>query len=306
MKKRAVRLLLLTLCLCLLMGCAATGPATSPNASPSSGIGNMGNAGKETPAAPTPEPAPEATPLSRNPDTLLEKRPEYFYDEAMAKLANIAKRCDLVKRNVPVYWLDELIMAKSGESIINPGRDYGYMTAEYPETGAGRIDVLMYRLPTEAIRGMENGDYIYFMYDTDEGHRVYLFANRKDGGATHYYYGRLSGLLVIMAKTLSYEDYAGVERGMEISDLARFDPAMQVFSDYFYAKHAKEEGVASWKDYGIPPTTISILKDGALKITFDYVDEKFVVDTIEFSEDFTFEGYYETICYRIAEVDYKE
>ena len=302
MKKRAVRLLMMTLCACLLMGCAATGPATSPDASPSSGIGNMGNAGKETKS---PDATPEATPLSRNPDKTNDDMPLSFPDEIQAKI-NLAAQKDAERAlNIPVYWQDSIIYDNPNEDslTVSFGRDYGYATAERPDYGVGIVYRVLYRLPTDAIRVMNSGDYIYFMYDTDQGQRVYLFSNRLDGREDKYY-GRLSGLPVIMEKKLSYKDYAGVEKGMEISDLAQIDPVMATYSDYFYDTFLSMNP-ETWKKYGIPVTTISILKDGALKITFDYIDEKFVVDTIEFSEDFTFEGYYETICYRIAEVDYK-
>ena len=277
MKKRAVRLLLLTLCVCLLMGCAATGPATSPDA------------------------MPEATPLSRIPDKTNGDLPY----EIQAKINLAAQKDEECALNVPVYWQDALIYSNPEEDslTISFGRDYGYSTAEHPDYGVGIVHDILYRLPTDAIRVMNSGDYIYFMYDTDQGQRVYLFSNRfKD--RKDKYYGLLSGLPVIMEKALTYKDYAGVEKGMEISDLAQIDPVMATYSDFFYDTFSSKHP-ASWKKYGIPVTTISILKDGALKITFDYIDEKFVVDTIEFSEDFTFEGYYETICYRIAEVDYK-
>ena len=275
MKKRAVRLLMMTLCACLLMGCAATGPATSPDATP------------------------EATPLSRIPDKTNGDLPY----EIQAKINLAAQKDAECALNVPVYWQDALIYSNPEEDFLalSFGRDYGYSTAEHPDYGVGIVSDILYRLPTDAIRVMNSGDYIYLMYDTDQGQRVYLFANKWQDINS---YETLSGLPVIMEKALSYEDYARVEKGMEISELAQIDPAMSTYSKSFYDRFSTMNA-GSWKEYGIPVTTISILKDGALKITFDYIDEKFVVDTIEFSEDFTFEGYYETICYRIAEVDYK-
>ena len=290
MEKRLIRILTLTVCACLLIsGCAAVDPSSTGN------IGNMGNAGKETQS---PDATPEATPLSRNPDKTNDDMPLSFPDEIQAKI-NLAAQKDAERAlNVPVYWQDALIYSNPNEDFLalSFGRDYGYSTAEHSDYGVGIVSDILYRLPTDAIRVMNSGDYIYFMYDTDQGQRVYLFSNRLDGREDKYY-GRLSGLPVIMEKTLAYKDYAGVEKGMEISELAQIDPVMATYSDFFYDTFSSKHP-ASWKKYGIPVTTISILKDGALKITF-------VVDTIEFSEDFTFEGYYETICYRIAEVDYK-
>ena len=64
--------------------------------------------------------------------------------------------------------------------------------------------------------------------------------------------------------------------------------------------------IDSHKDNGSPIALISILEDGALKIGLDYINGKFVVDTIEFSENFTLECYGGEICYRIAPVDYVE
>ena len=67
-----------------------------------------------------------------------------------------------------------------------------------------------------------------------------------------------------------------------------------------------ESNVIARRENGYPLQTISVLSDGALKITYDYVNGKFVVDTIEFSENFTLECYGGEICYRIAPVDYVE
>ena len=300
MKKRAVRLLLLTLCLCLLMGCAATGPATSPNASPSSGIGNMGNAGKETPAAPTPEPAPVATPLSRIPEDKLVSQ-KYQKDELMAKIAFSTQKGEDQEIDVPVYYLDSIVSQGIDDEVmvILFGRDNGYSTKHFADRDHGLLQKIIRRLPTDAIRSMEGGKYIYIMYDTDQGQRAYLFFNYNENSEQ---YMPMAGVPVLMAKKLSYDDYAGVEKGMDVKELADIDPVMAIYSDYFENVFWNRP-VESWAK---PVETVSILSDGALRITYKRVDGNYFVDTIEFSEDFTFEGYYETICYRIAEVDYKD
>ena len=87
---------------------------------------------------------------------------------------------------------------------------------------------------------------------------------------------------------------------------------METYADYFYGPFLHEFGndvkpmLDSRKEHGLPLSTVSILSDGALKIGLDYIDGKFVVDTIEFSENFTLECYGGEICYRIAPVDYVE
>ena len=302
MKKRAVRLLLLTLCACLLMGCAATGPATNPDASPSSGIGNMGNAGKETPAAPTPEPAPVATPLSRIPEDKLVSQ-KYQKDELMAKIAFSTQKGEDQEIDVPVYYLDSIVSQGNDEDefmVILFGRDNGYSTKHFNERGHGLLQKITRRLPTDAIRSMEGGKYIYIMYDTDQGQRAYLFFNYNENSEQ---YMPMAGVPVLMAKKLSYDDYAGVEKGMDVKELADIDPIMAIYSDYFENVFWNRPIMESWAK---PVETVSILSDGALRITYKRVDGNYFVETVEFSEDFTFEGYYETICYRIAEVDYKD
>ena len=301
MKKRAVRLLLLTLCACLLMGCAATGPATSPDASPSSGIGNMGNAGKETPAAPTPAPTPEATPLSRIPeDQVIDS--DYELDEIMAKVAFSTQKGEDREIDVPVYYLNSIVSQGNDEYlVILFGRDNGYSTKHFSDSiwwTPWTPTEIMRRLPTDAIRSMEGGKYIYIMYDTDQGQRAYLFFNYNENSEQ---YMPMAGVPVLMAKKLSYDDYAGVEKGMDVKELADIDPVMAIYSDYFDNVFGYRP-VESWT---MPVETVSILSDGALRITYKRVDGNYFVETVEFSEDFTFEGYYETICYRIAEVDYK-
>ena len=299
--KRFRKILIVTLCACLLMGCAATEPANSPDASPSSGIGNTGNAGKETPSAPTPEQTPEATPLSRIPNDEIEY-PDDLMDEFMAKVAFSTQMGEDREIDVPVYYLNSIVSQGNDEYlVILFGRDNGYSTKHFSDSiwwTPWTPTEIMLRLPTDAIRSMEGGKYIYIMYDTDQGQRAYLFFNYNENSEQ---YMPMAGVPVLMAKKLSYDDYAGVEKGMDVKELADIDPVMAIYSDYFENVFWNRP-VESWAK---PVETVSILSDGALRITYKRVDGNYFVDTIEFSKDFTFEGYYETICYRIAEVDYK-
>ena len=304
MKSRFRLFLALTLCVCLLMGCAATGPATSPDASPSPGVGNTGNAGKETPSAPTPAPTleqtPVATPLSRIPNDEIEY-PDDLMDEFMAKVAFSTQMGEDREIDVPVYYLDSIVSQGIDDEVmvILFGRDNGYSTKHFADRDHGLLQKIIRRLPTDAIRSMEGGKYIYIMYDTDQGQRAYLFFNYNENSEQ---YMPMAGVPVLMAKKLSYDDYAGVEKGMDVKELADIDPIMAIYSDYFENVFWNRP-VESWAK---PVETVSILSDGALRITYKRVDGNYFVETVEFSEDFTFEGYYETICYRIAEVDYKD
>ena len=68
--------------------------------------------------------------------------------------------------------------------------------------------------------------------------------------------------------------------------------------------NSKEEMCIRDREKGVNPSTISILTDGALKITYKNVDGKLLVEKFDFSEDFRLDGYMGKTNYRIAEIDY--
>ncbi len=194
--------------------------------------------------------------------------------------------------------------------IVHLGTDRSYTMIEQ-SIGAQTLAALLTRIPKGAIRIIPDNNIGYIMHDTDRGVRIFHFFTVSDGKASGSG-STITGHVALMSDKLSYPNYKDIKKGDELSSLAAIDPAMQVYADYFYGTFSFAYGdnvkpmLESRKEYGIPLSTVSILSDGALKIGLDYIDDKFVVDTIEFSENFTLECYGGEICYRIAPVDYVE
>ena len=225
------------------------------------------------------------------------------------------------KLNVPVYDHENLFFLyyesyegpsdDRGDWVILLGTDYSYNIIEMP-VGATSLARILTRVPEGAIRVMPENDIGYVMYDTDGGVRLYHFFEIDNGKVNRS--SRITGYAALMSEKLSYSDYKGIKKGDELRSLASIDPAMETYADYFYGPFLHDfdddndlkSMLNGRKEYGLPVSTVSILSDGALKIGLDYIDGKFVVDTIEFSENFTLECYGGEICYRIAPVDYVE
>ena len=220
--------------------------------------------------------------------------------------------------DVPVYKYDDMFLVNANTD--NDSLKYGFLKFGLDYTNgaiergnfATRLDYLLTRMPYGAIRCMGATGVGYVMYDTDQDQRIYVYFRTEEGKPASG--SPVIGAIAIMQEQLKYNNFSGVKKGDEIRSLASIDPAMNAYADYFYGPMVEifnsgsgiESNVIARRENGYPLQTISVLSDGALKITYDYINGKFVVDTIEFSENFTLECYGGEICYRIAPVDYVE
>jgi hypothetical protein len=220
--------------------------------------------------------------------------------------------------DVPVYKYDDMFLVNANTD--NDSLKYGFLKFGLDYTNgaiergnfATRLDYLLTRMPNGAIRCMGATGVGYVMYDTDQDQRIYVYFRTEEGKPASG--SPVIGAIAIMQEQLKYNNFSGVKKGDEIRSLASIDPAMNAYADYFYGPMVEifnsgsgiESNVIARRENGYPLQTISVLSDGALKITYDYINGKFVVDTIEFSENFTLECYGGEICYRIAPVDYVE
>ncbi len=220
--------------------------------------------------------------------------------------------------DVPVYKYDDMFLVNANTD--NDSLKYGFLKFGLDYTNgaiergnfATRLDYLLTRMPNGAIRCMGTTGVGYVMYDTDQDQRIYVYFRTEEGKPASG--SPVIGAIAIMQEQLKYNNFSGVKKGDEIRSLASIDPAMNAYADYFYGPMVEifnsgsgiESNVIARRENGYPLQTISVLSDGALKITYDYINGKFVVDTIEFSENFTLECYGGEICYRIAPVDYVE
>ena len=320
MKRNLIRCIswLILFSICLLAGCNSPtneGPALTltPDlkATPSQTVsgGNV-NAGE-----PTPEPIKEVLEVV--------KFKEYYgyggINPAMYKyIEDYPANSKTEALDIPVYDYNSMFFLSYEDFgrdqlednwIICLGTDRTYTNIEQ-SIGTRSLAALLTRLPHGAIRLMPENDIGYVMYDTDKGVRLYFFFDIYEGKANQS--SCITAYAALMSEKLSYSDYKGIKKGDELRSLASIDPAMEAYADYFYGPftYSFTDTIKSMLDFrkekGLPLSTVSILSDGALKIGLDYINGKFVVDTIEFSENFTLECYGGEICYRIAPVDYVE
>ena len=219
--------------------------------------------------------------------------------------------------DVPVYNYNDIFL---GNGTDDDSLKYGFLIFGLDYTNGAierrnttlKLKRLLTSMPYGDISCMGTTGVGYVMYDTDQDQRIYVFFSTDDGKPVGG--SPVIGAIAIMQDKLEYNDFSGVKKGDEIRSLASIDPAMNAYADYFYGPMIEifnrgsgtESNVEARRESGYPLQTISILSDGALKLTYDYVNDKFVVDTIEFSENFTLECYGGEICYRIAPVDYVE
>ena len=261
-------------------------------------------------------PAPSAEPLEIIPLQSYDNDSTLINPDAKKYIDNYSGYNKAEPLKVPLYsyesllelgWDDEEELEKNYCVLL--GNDYNYGLIKHPNFSL-RLGELLTRIPEGAIRIMPSSNTGYVMHDTENGVRLFHFFQSNEEKPSSA--DPIIGIPALMCTKLSYSDYSSVRVGAELRSLTSIDPAMDAYADHFYGPFLKlQKGIInqyidSHKDNGSPIALISILEDGALKIGLDYINGKFVVDTIEFSENFTLECYGGEICYRIAPVDYVE
>jgi len=194
---------------------------------------------------------------------------------------------------VPIY--SESMLVEQKEWTIFLGRDSGYLRdANVRPDGFAKIET---KFPSEAIRESADGSYIYVMYDTDAGARLYLFFSREK----EYHF--VDGFPVLMNARLSYQDLAGLKVGDSMDIVEGIDPVIAVYRRLFDT--GNDIVLENYTKRGAPPTSIHLLSDGILKIEYARnANDGYTITNLTYSPDFVLDGLDGKTCYRIAEVDY--
>ena len=87
--------------------------------------------------------------------------------------------------------------------------------------------------PTEVIR-QRDADTFYFVYDTDDGIRLFLFFSEKNGNGEYDGIQISVGFPILISKMLSHADFAGIQAGDRAEKVRAIDPAMSVYEDMFF------------------------------------------------------------------------
>ena len=205
---------------------------------------------------------------------------------------------------IPVYSEDELLLGKysGGEGAYNctwPGFDNS--NVHFDNSVSNKLAWILSTFPNGAWRKMDD-DRMYLMYDTDKGSRIYLF----------FYPDNLTsvrGYSLISCKKLSYNDISSIKLGNTIEDVMAIDPTakfVKILND-----RVTDASIENYTDnWGQPITTVHLLTDGIMKITYERTGEKgsyiYTITNIEYYEDFNLKGIAGTTNYQIAEMDYVE
>lgn len=198
-------------------------------------------------------------------------------------------------KKIPVYIEEELLFKTNGLFYLN--RDacfYEGQNMRQNYTGS-----LLEAYPTTAIRGRDR-DTIYFVYMTDTGYRLYLFANYENALQTPV------GFPVVIEKLLSYNDFINIKIGDRIEEVEKVDSVASVHKKQILEVWDLDPVAARFlAEDGYPCTTIHYLKDGILKIEYEMQeDQSLVVSNVVFSKDFQIESANgKMINYKIEDVD---
>lgn len=197
---------------------------------------------------------------------------------------------------VPVYSEDELLQVRQNYMTIYLGRDSGLCSQRSLRFDSFRKILAVY--PNTAIRESADGSYIYAMYDTDLGGRLYLFFSKEKD------YRFVDGFPVLMKNKLSYQDFASLKVGDGIEEVARVDSVADVYRRQSFDR-LNDAAVENYTKRGTPPTSIHLLSDGILKIQYARDSTMgYVITDIVYSPDFVLQGFDGKTNYKIDEMDY--
>ena len=239
------------------------------------------------------------------PVNVMSKHPKY--DEENQKSLIMEDYLDYIKSNkesdydktltdISVYKFEEIILRNS-DCGITMGRDSGLYTNR-PNTRRDYARVVFTVFPTTAIRESEDNQYIYAVYDTDLGIRVFLFFSKEKNN-----YNTLDGLPIEMSKSLNYEAFSDIKIGDKASDVENIDSIINEYIKVF-DKFA-DDRLEIYTKKGVGPTSVHLLKDGILKIEYKRIAlGDYEITSIEYNEDFILTGLNGDTCYKIAECDY--
>ena len=170
-------------------------------------------------------------------------------------------------KEIPVYMEEELLFKTDGLFYLN--RDacfYEGQNARENYTGA-----LLAAYPTSAVRNRDE-ETVYFVYQTDTGYRLYLFANYENELQTPV------GFPVVIGEMLSYDAFDGIEAGDSMETVAAVDPVTDLYKKQILEVWNLDPVAArALAEDGYPCTTIHYLKDGILKIEYEMQNDQSLV-----------------------------
>ncbi len=207
---------------------------------------------------------------------------------------------DKLRPEVPIYPKEELFDA--GDEILfnlDAGADSKKSVDLYSRFG--RAFIVLKSLPTTAIGEGKDKSYVYLMYDTEMGIRLFLFYSKEK-----HNYQVMDGFAVKMSTKRSYADYRHLRPGDLYEEVVKLEPAVSPQFEDMWNRFADSD-IKHQISNGDGPTTIHILTDGVLKIDYKRnADNKYEITNLIYAEDYVLDGLDGKTCYQIHPDDFVE
>ena|GEM_PF-6586906 len=144
------------------------------------------------------------------------------------------------------------------------------------------------------------GGFLYAVYETDAGSRVYLFFPKSEG------YSHMTGRAVVMCAALEYKDFAGIKEGQTMDDLVAVDRSARLYARGF--DRSESSALLGPNAEGWNIVTLHLLRDGVLRYQYELVESgaarQYLIRKIEFAPDFILEELDGKVSYKILPQDY--
>ncbi len=193
---------------------------------------------------------------------------------------------------IPRYREDDLLY--SSDKGYSLGIDVG-ITKNF-----GMVTNVLQRIvnlfPDPRVR--KKGGYIYLVYDTDRGTRLFLFFSKQKSSAMF-----TDGYPIVMDRSLGYEQFEQIKPGDSMEDVKKIDPVVALYQRVF--DEYNEVALNDLKNMGLSVTSLHLLTDGILKIDYDRDESNaYVITEMTYRKDFVLDGVNSTTNYSIYQEDY--
>lgn len=164
------------------------------------------------------------------------------------------------------------------------------------------LDAILEEYPPQAVRTIENNGQksMYFVYETDEGTRLYVFFFETD----NYQFTR--GYPIVVKKLLKMEDFSALTVGDSMENVEEIDPITSLYRKGYdtLSDEMIEKVYIKGKEQ---ISTIHFLKDGIIRINYDRDSTgDYIINQIITSDDFIIPVLTGKLCYRVYADDYIE
>ncbi len=272
--------------------------------SPSKQVNDDNNIPSESPASITVQPTRKPT-KTKKPGKISKVQPiwdeetgEYKpFDDYISYIEGIKTSWNnKVRPEVSIYLEQELYNFEDMVFNLDAGED----PKDYLDLRNGKMEMVLRGLPTKAIGENKDKTYIYLMYDTETGTRLFLFYSKEK-----HNYRFMDGYPVKMSTKRSYSDYKHLKPGDLYEDVLKLEPAVSPQFEELW-NHVSSGEINNAKK-GMGPTTIHILTDGVLKIDYKRnAENKYEITNLTYAEDYVLDGLDGKTCYQIHPDDFVE